>query len=174
MAESWTDQIERTLTELIEWHDRWLEAVADHRAAMSQADAPRLERATLQQQEIMAAIAQLEHQRQEIVRSLVNASPALRELDQQGSPLPTITQLAAIAPEPMRSRLLDLGDQLRTRVQQLRKEQSALRLAARALAAHMEGLAQRVARVLSNAVTYSARGEVASTGTVAIGIDLTS
>lgn len=174
MAESWATQIIDSLTELIAQHDRWLDAVAAHRAAMVQADARALQRAAEDQQQIMAAIAAIEQDRQSIVQRIVNATPELRTRDQAGAPPPTITELAALASAAHRATLLELGDALTDRIERIRKAQSALRLAAQSLAAHMEGLVQRVARVLSSAATYSSRGEVAPARPVALGLDLTS
>ncbi len=152
------------LEDLIAAHHRWLIVINDHRHALSRSDTKSCERCTLAQQQIMGEIAELETRRQDLLQ--------IAALDHARTAEPfTITELAHHVAEPQRAKLLDAGDRLLTIIDQTRKAQQVLALAAGALAAHMEGLVRQVATKLQSAATYSPAGSAQTP--ISAGVDIT-
>lgn len=139
--------LELLLVGLIAEHERLLDAVERHRAAISRADASLIQAAVNEQAEILGRIADLERRRAAVART-----PA-------GHPI-TISDLARTLPEPPRTRLLQMTERLRSLIHALRDRQAVVRAATQALLAHTHGLMAQVGAALSHAGTYGRAGRV--------------
>lgn len=156
-------QIEALLSALIDAHRQMLALTVEHRAAIARADGQGVERCTQQQAALASKIASLDEQRARLVAALAGPSPAT----------PTITAVAQKLPEPVRGRIVALAAALRELLVKLQREVAVVRAATQSLVAHMDGLTQQVARVLSHARLYGPRGRIDTGGPVACGLDLT-
>ena len=164
--------LDALLTELTTTHESWLAAVHAHREAVRRADTAAMERALAAQHVCATGIASLEDRR----RALVDRAARLPEFAPSTSrprtgPL-TLGEIAAIAPEPARQRLVERAARLRTLIAELRHANSTLHAATSALLAHTEGLMRQVARRLSSAGTYGRRGFVEPAPALACALDL--
>ena len=145
------------LDAMIAAHERWLEAIDAHRSAMAQNDARRGQVCLERQRACMAQIAELEQQRSACVRSLVAGIPPLARAERSGKEI-TVDQLLAHMDGPVRDGLQSRRERLRRLMAEVRRRQETLRLAAGALAAHMEGLVRQVAARLQRSAVYSPAG----------------
>lgn len=146
--------LEKLLHAYLGAYDRMRLAVAAHRDAIRAADTRRADALVQENQEILSRIAALDGTRRSLIAN------AMRGGLVPPGPDAKLTDIAAALPEPQSSRLVTLALELRDLITSVQKEQSSLRMAASALASHMQGLIQHVARKLSHAGTYSSRGVV--------------
>jgi hypothetical protein len=158
------DALEAVLKSLVDEHRALLELAGEHRRALTEADAPAIKRVLEQQGEVFHRIARLEMNRRTLVGSMTG----------NANGTPTISILAARAPEAIRSRLASVAKALREVLDALQKEHRALREAAETLSAHMEGLMRQVYRSLSHAGTYARSGAVDTSVQVVSTLDLKS
>lgn len=146
----------RTLEAMIEQHEILLEAVLEHRAALSRAD--------------REGVA-------EAMRVQVGVIERIREIDagrrKAFGQTTTVQDIALVLPEETRAELLNLGAKLRACIEKVRTEQAVVAAASQALLGHMEGLFRQVAARLSHAGTYSRGGCVETGQQIVSGIDLT-
>jgi FlgN protein len=147
-------ELDRLLQAYLGVYDRFRLSLAAHRDAIRAANPRKVEQILIEQQDIISRIAELDGSR----RSLIAA--AMRDKLVAPGRDAKLTDVAAALPEPQSSRLVQMALELRELVSAVQKEQSSLRLAAGALASHMQGLIQHVARKLSHAGIYSNRGAV--------------
>lgn len=147
-------ELEKLLHAYLSAYDRMRLTVAAHRDAIRTADTRRVEAIVAENQDIAARIANLDGARRSLIATAMRSGLAAPGPDAK------LTDVASALPEPQRSRLVSLAHELRDLVASVQKEQSSLRMAASALASHMQGLIQHVARKLSHAGTYSKRGVV--------------
>lgn len=146
--------LEQLLQAYLGAYERLSLSVAAHREAIKRADTTRIDAIVAEHQQILMSIADLDQGR----RSLI--AMAMRQGLVQPGKDAKLTDIAAALPEPQASRLVRMALDLRDLVGKVQKDQSSLRLAAGALASHMQGLIQHVARRLSHAGVYSKRGLV--------------
>jgi hypothetical protein len=116
-----------------------------------------------QQQQAGERMAHLERRRQQLAAALAPHAP-------EGA-AGTLPSLAAAFPHA-RDTLTALADRIRDVAGRLSREQRAVRIAAEALAEHMQGLMKQVARKLSHAGTYGRRGSVDARIQVTSALDL--
>ncbi len=152
-----SSELREILDAMIAAHERWLEAIDAHRGAMAQNDVRRGQACLERQQACMGQVAELEQRRNACVRTLVAGIPALARLERSGQEV-TMDQLLAHMDGPVRGVLQDRRDRLRGLILEVRRRQETLRLAARALASHMEGLVRQVASRLQRSAVYSPHG----------------
>lgn len=161
--------LEALLGELLAAQDRLHEVVVGQREAVRGADAAKAEALGAQHARMVRVLSELEQRRREVT------ARAVRELGlPAGGATATLSDLASRLPEPGRTRVMTLADRLKRKVEEVRAESATLRSAAKALAAHMEGLMRHVARHLGHAGTYSARGRMAASAAGASALDLRS
>lgn len=149
MTPDWHAPLCDLLGRLAAAHEAWLGACREHGAALRTADTAGAARAQQAQQAAMQRIAELEHERRTLAEAA--AATTLRRGDARP---PTIDQLAARLTEPEAAALRERAASLRTLIEQVQREQAALKLASRTLAAHMEGLLRQVARRLGEQAAY--------------------
>ncbi len=158
------EQLDAVLRQLVIEHEKLLTQAGEYRRAIAQADAAALGASMEVQQTLTQRIVVLERQRQEIVAGLTRADPkGVRFAD-----------VAARAPEPMRSRLAGVVNALREVLNALHREHIALRQAAETLSMHMEGLLRQVCRGLSHTGTYARRGAMDTSVQVVSSMDIRS
>ena len=161
-------QLEQILAGLRQCHAELLELAGEQRAAIRAADGAALGRTVARQAETLERLAELEQGRQAITSEL---SDGLPRRPSGAGPI-TVRDLAALAPEPWRTRLLEEAGALKTIVELLRDEHRTLRGATLSLLAHMEGLMRQVGRRLSHSGTYGRRGVVEAGATVISAVDV--
>jgi hypothetical protein len=157
-------ELEGLLASLHAAHEDLLATALEHRAALSRADVKAMQLCAARHADIASRIAELETLRRRLIIALAP----------QGSPTTSITSIAQALPEPFRARILAAAAALRELLLRVQREVRTVREATHALAQHMDGLMQQVARVLSHAGTYSARGRIDAGAAVASGLDLTT
>lgn len=146
--------LESLLHAYLNAYDRMRLTTAAHRDAIRAADTRKVEAIVAENQDIVTRIADLDGTRRSLIANAMRGGLVPPGGDAR------LTDVAAALPEPQSSRLVALALELRDLVASVQKEQSSLRMAASALASHMQGLIQHVARKLSHAGTYSKRGVV--------------
>jgi hypothetical protein len=146
--------LERLLLAYLDSYERLGATLAAHREAIRAADTRRLGAVVAENQQIIAGIAELDGTRRTLIAAAMRQGLVAPGKDAK------LTDLAAALPEPQSTQLVQMALELRELVGRVQGEQSSLRLAAGALASHMQGLIQHVARRLSHAGVYSKRGLV--------------
>ncbi len=156
-----TQQLEDLLAELLRAHEALLELAAEHRAALSRADAAAVHACALRHAELARQIESLEFIRRDLIAALAPGRPAT-----------TITAIAQGLPEPARTRIIAAAARLKDVLLRVQREMAVLRAATQSLVGHMEGLMQQVARVLTQAGTYGRSGRIESRQPLPAGLDL--
>lgn len=164
-----TEALESLLNDLIVAHERLSGSSSGLREAIRSADPSGVERATADQSASLGAIADLEERRRALVGEIT--SIGICSTGFAGRPL-TLSDLASMAPEPGRARLVEVAERLRRCVAQAAEAQRTLRSASSSLLAHMEGLMRQVAQRLSHSGTYGRRGVIEGSPAVVSGLDL--
>lgn len=159
------DELRRLLSAFLARHETLLGLTTEHHEAIRQADPGRCERTLRAAQETLAAIAELETRRQELVRRAQDEIRPTR-------PVARLSDLACCAPEGERAALIEMSERLRGLVMRVREEQNIVRVVSRVLLVHMEGLMRQVARSLSHAGTYARSGRVAAGAPIVTSLDL--
>jgi hypothetical protein len=161
-------RLEPLLETLTGEYQAMLAELENYREALTQADQPRLAAAAAASQARAVRLAELDAERAEIVRLVTPARQSAVE--------PTSSQLAALAPEPLRGRLLTLADRLRPIMDEAERRQRVVRLATQSLLAHTTAVMQQIHRQLSQTGVYtrSSRVPVAAGGPVVSSLDLTT
>lgn len=157
------DELAAVLGSLLREHEALLDVTARHRQAIATADMLALRTVNEQQQQAAERMAHLERRRQQLAAALAPHAP-------EGA-AGTLPALAAAFPHA-RDTLTALADRIRDVAGRLSREQRAVRIAAEALAEHMQGLMKQVARKLSHAGTYGRRGSVDARVQVTSALDL--
>lgn len=141
-------------------------SVESHRTAIRAADVPGMALQVERQQGLLATLAGLDQDRLELVER------ARREALVAPHARPRLRDLAALLPEPDRSRTMERTSVLGDRMARVNEAQAGLRAAAGSLLAHMEGLVRHVARKLSHAGTYGRTGVVEGSPIGASAVDI--
>lgn len=164
--------LERLLIRIAEAYEALPALTAAHRSALASADADRIGASTEDMRAVAGRLAELDAHRAALARG---AAAALRAHGAPAAHEPTARIIAAYCPEPQRSRLLSAAGRAREAGERAQQEQRSLRMAAGALAAHMQGLVAHVARSLSQAGTYARTlAPTVSQAPVACSLDLVS
>ncbi len=120
---------------------------------------------------MLQRLADLEQRRQQLLAGL---SASMTGGDAPGGQAVTVTDLAAIAPEPERRQLLDTASALRETMQSIRRESSIVRTATEALGQHLNGLMMTMHSALSRAGVYGRRGDLCAGAQLQSNVDLKS
>lgn len=156
---------------------------AEHRRAITLADAGMLDACAREQAGHAGRLLELDARRAALVRSVTTGVGLARAAQigimaprpasgAEGGPV-TLRSLALRCAEPVRGELLAKVDRVRAVATTAAGEQAVLRRANEALLAHMHSLVAQVARALSHSGTYARPGARPSAAVVS-GIDLTS
>jgi flagellar FlgN protein len=145
-----------TLESMIDEHGILLDAVREHRAALSRADREAVAEAMRVQTETIGRIRDLDKDRR---NAFGHAT--------------TVQDIASVVHEEARAELLELGAKLRECIETVRAEQAVVEVASRALLGHMEGLFRQVSARLSHAGTYGRGGCIDAGQQIVSGMDLT-
>lgn len=164
LPERLAESLEPILAGMIAAHERLLDAVDHHRAALASADAGAIGRAIDEQGEAISAIAQLEQRRAALLGS---------SRGDAGRPL-TIREAARTLDDPPRTRLLEMAERLRGLIGTVRERQAVAREATRTLMEHTRGLMAQVGAALSHAGTYGRAGKVQSTTPACAVLDMST
>lgn len=169
-------ELDRALRDLVSEHEALLALAKTHREAIARADVSAMHRCLEEQEKRLHSIRLHESRRQAAIRALqgpaaqTSAGPAGRgAADEPAARLSTLAQRAA---EPVRSRLIGLGERLREVLNALQAEHQAVRNAAETLSSHMEGLMRQVCRHLSHAGTYGRTAAIDTSTPVVTVLDL--
>lgn len=141
--------------------ERLLGIAADHRRALSRADAAGLAQCAALHEAAAEELRRLEADR----RRLIGPAPA-------GRPSPKLTDLAARLDEPDRGRIGLIAERVRVLTERVAAEQRILRTVTAAVSGHLDALVRQVARALAPSGTYTRQGAIATGPTVARGLDL--
>lgn len=160
------EELRTLLGEFIAQHEKLLSLTTEHHEAIRQADPLRCERVMQAERSTLASIAELESQRQQLVK---RAQAELRPLPPSISRL---SDLARCAPEAIRTNLVEMADRLKGLVTRVQEEQNVVRVVSRVLLAHMEGLMRQVASSLSHSGTYAKSGAVAAGAPIVTRLDV--
>ncbi|HZW10079.1 MAG TPA: flagellar protein FlgN [Phycisphaerales bacterium] len=150
------------LGDLVRAHEALMEASIRQRAAMRGAEPEAIGRAREEMAGACLAIASLDEERRAIVGAMA-----------PGKPDTTLSALAALLPEPERSRALELAARLRELIALAAAEQRRLQSATESMLRHVRGVVHHVQRRLSHAGVYGRAGRVEPGAAVVSGIDLT-
>lgn len=138
------------------------------RQAIREADMNAIADICQQQNTIAQHVTELEKARLTLVGKLTEM------LDPTASKPFSISEVVQAIDEPNRSRMLQLSDELRSTVEEVRGSSQVVRAAADALARHMSGLLQTVQSALSRARVYSDQGRIATGAQYQFCLDLKS
>lgn len=149
-------ELERLLTDMLAEHER-LEALLQTKLdALRRADAKAVTDCCGRENQIVQKIATLEKRRQAVVAQITQQhNPAAAELM-------TMAAIAATVDEPRKGRLLTLHAKLRSTAEQTQRTVRVAKQATEGLLNHVQGLMQRIARVVNDGGTYGRAGRVAT------------
>ena len=163
------EQLGVLIDRLTERYTVVLRLLREHHEAIRRADGAAVGEVTERQTLVIAEIEALDRRRRDLVAAAAAAFPQAA----QGRTL-TITHLAALLPEPDRSRLTNGAERLRELAGEVKERSASIRAATATLVAHVEGLVRQVGKQLSHAGTYGRRGVVESGQPVLSALDLRS
>jgi len=163
------ESLDQLLRDLLDEHTALLTAMHQHRESMRAADAQAIDLALRRQRAALGRLGELDRRRQQFVLASARGIPRA-----SGATSLTLGAIAAHAPEPARTSLLNRAHEVRQVMHKVREEQTMVRLISQNLLAHMEGLMRQVAQKLSHAGVYSNRGCVEAANEMACALDLKS
>ncbi len=173
--------LEGLLTALTVQHEKLLGLAERHKAAIATADVLEMHEVIVEQNEAVQKVAELERARAALVAAMGFAPPAsaMKTAGKQGvsaasAPPITLSAIAATLNEPARSRLSGAAMKLRTLIERLGHEQRSIRVAAEAVATHLDAIMGQVAQRLSSSGTYARGGTLDKRGPVASSFDIRS
>lgn len=170
--------LEALLADLIAHHEKMLSLAKEHESALRRADAPGVARALAAQQQAGRTLIDLEARRARLTAALAPglAPAAGPPAHRTANAKVTLSSLAALVPEPARTRVTALAARLRALLAALDAQQKVVLEASRTLLGHMQGLMAQVARSLTHAGTYARPGAmpVSATAVVHSGLDVKS
>lgn len=169
---SWHTRLHATLQDLQASARELLEAVRAQREAIRAADPRALDGANRRHATALQRIAELETQRQLIVREGIAASPVARRADLRGKQ-PTLEQLSVSLAPSEREALLAAARSLRETIAEAQVLQASVGEASARLDRHMQGIVQQAQRRLAGPTTYQRGGRLSAGRTVPMGLDLT-
>lgn len=184
-------ELDRALGNLISEHEQLLQLARLHREAIANADVSAMHRCLEAQESHLQRVREHESRRQAAIRAIQGdfgtaASTSRTALAKNaGKPAPQSADIAAESPsrlsiiaqrasEPVRSRLISLGERLRDLLNALHLEHRAIHQAAETLSSHMEGLMRQICRHLSHAGTYGRTAAIDTSTPVVTVLDLRS
>lgn len=159
-------KLEETLSTQVEGYRRFLEAIARKRDAIRGADLARVPDIAAVEEKIIDRLHRLDLQREQEGRRLA----AALGLDAES----TISGIVDTLDGDRGTKLAVLAAQLRSLVDQAKKENSVVRSATESLARHMAGIVQSVTGALSGTGVYGRQGRLRDGTALASGLDLTT
>ena len=141
-------RLESLLTELHDQYTAMALQVGLHRSALSCADGRGAEACALAEAQTLAAIAELEQRRRELVAASCTRFPSLGNKMAQTI---TLSDLAGAVDESQRPRLLSRAKEVRALIGAVLEQLRMMKGATRSLLAHMDGLMRQVGKQLSHA-----------------------
>lgn len=131
--------------------DQMLATLKRKREALASADRAALSETCEQENQQVQALAELEKRRLEMVAELTLL------VDAAAAPM-RLQELAERLPEPARGRLLVLRQELRQKIETVRREAGVARRTAESLVKHMHGLMQTIGSAVTGVGTYGRGG----------------
>ena len=169
---SWHTRLLATIQDLGAAAGELLDAVRGQRESIRVADPRGLDGANRRHATALQKIAELETQRQFIVREGIAASPLARRADLRGRQ-PTLEELTMSLSPGEREPLLAAARQLRETIAEAQVLQASVGEASSRLDRHMQGIVQQAQRRLAGPTTYQRGGRLAAARPVPMGLDLT-
>lgn len=145
-------KVETTLREQLDRHASLLTLLERKRRSLRTADYRDVTECCRLENSHVQALAELEKRR------LVESAELTLALNPTAKEPMRLGEMAALLPEPARSRLLALRGQLRERIEGVRNEVSIARRATESLAKHMQGVLQVISGAATGIVTYTREG----------------
>jgi hypothetical protein len=176
-------ELRALLGELVAAHESMIALNAEHRAALTAADAARLRACVEGQAAAAARLAELDARRAALVRSVVGGLSPQRALLAGPPGTPgitghelTLSQLAQRLAEPERSGVLSTAARARELMGRAQRQRAALHEASRSLLGFTTSLIAMVARAVSHTGTYTRPGAPApqTLHAVVSAVDLTT
>lgn len=149
-----------------EGYRRLLSTIERQRDAVRTADLAAVPEVAEVQRKIVDRLAVLDERREVAGRALATEMG----IDPESS----VSSIASFLPTAAADRLEVRAAELRSLVEQARREQSLLKSAGEALAKHMAGIVQSVTGALSGTGVYGRRGRLREGAPLVAGLDLTS
>ena len=146
------EQLEETLGELVAEHEQLLTLMQEKRRCLREADTDGMSEICRLENEKLQTISELEKQRLETIGHMT------LQLDANAREPMRLRGLAEALPEPARGRLLARRQQLRERMEEVRRESSVARRAAQSLMGHVEGLVNTLSSVAAQGASYDRGG----------------
>lgn len=163
------EALEKLMHAHLEEHSHLLACLNSKREAIAAARIEAVTELVKQERVIVRRMSDIERHRIALIRKITRMIDAdARE------PLPMSEIAAAAQDDATRQRLVQLSEQLRQAVLQVRERSSVIRAAAEALAQHMAGVMQTVHSALSRAGVYGNKGRVAIGTQLDFNIDIKS
>ncbi len=159
-------RIEQILREATDLNRHLLACITDSQECLRAADTTRLAACLKRERDLVNAIDSLEQRRKVVAAALATT------LDLRAEGEVRLCDLAEALGEPNRSRLLDLGEDLRAGIVQVRAAGGVLRESCEALLGHVSGLLQSIHAGLSQTKVYGRDGRVGLGAAVCGGLDL--
>lgn len=170
-------QLDALLAELVAHQTAMVQLAEQHRRAIAAADLKALAECNARQQTAAQNQMRLDSRRAALVTAISGrpAAPltARNQPTHAAQPPVTLRQLASAAPEPLRPRLLQSVDRLKSLAQTATVQQQALRVAAENLLLHAGGLLSQVRAAVNPKATYSRPGDPAAAAPL-FAVDVTS
>jgi len=145
-------QLEAILAQQLDEHDQLLGLVTRKRQAVRQAERGLVVDCCKQENQRIQRIAELEKVRLGVTGELTLL------LDPGAAEPMRLGELAQRLTEPARGRLLVLRQQLRQRMEQVRREAGIAQRATELLARHMQGVVQTISSAIGGGAAYSRSG----------------
>ncbi len=165
IADTQIEALEHVLRELLAEHRTLVELAQRHRDALRAANGAEVTAISLERDRVNARLVALNGERQSITAKLAAA------LGTPNPPVTVRTVIQSLAPDRS-ARLLGLADELRSAIEDSRREHSILRDATAAFAGHLGGVLSRAVEMCAPARTYTAAGRMAVTATLPGALDV--
>lgn len=159
-------RIEQILREATDLNRDLLACITESQQCLRNADTPRLAACLKRERDLVNTIDGLEQRRKVVAATLATALGLASEGEIR------LGHLAEALGEPSRSRLLELGEDLRAGIVQVREAGGVLRESCEALLGHVSGLLQSIHAGLSRTKVYGRDGRIGIGAAACGGLDL--
>jgi hypothetical protein len=147
-------QLEQQLRDLLSEHDALLALIRRKREALRQAKPSVVSACCQSENGHVQKIGEIEKARQQL------AAIITRQIDPDATCPMALREIAEQVDEPQRGRLLVLHQQLKERMEQVRRESAVTRRAMEGLLNHVQGIVQSLTQYVGGGGTYGRRGVV--------------
>lgn len=145
-------QLASLLIEQVAAHKKLLAMLKRKRHMLSTADHKQLTNLSIQENEVVQSISELEKQRLQLIGQLTLT------IEPKATAPMRLGDLAHRLPEPDRGHLLVLRQQLKQEMEQIKNETVVAKRATESLVRHMQGLIHTVGSALAGVGVYSRQG----------------